>query len=133
MEVNKETYNVGDFAEILPEDTDSKPYFCKVISISSRQKKFSIEKAAHVRWFARGENTIFGDLADPKEVFAIYDCEDVELYRFMRKIQIQFIPIAENWKDQGGTSDSIVTPSTHIGAGDNIFWFRKSYHPDTAR
>ena len=62
MEVNKETYNVGDFAEILPEDTDSKPYFCKVISISSRQKKFSIEKAAHVRWFARGENTIFGDL-----------------------------------------------------------------------
>ena len=90
-------------------------------------------RGAHVRWFARGENTIFGDYADPKEVFALYDCEDLELHRFMRKLQIQYIPTADNWKDQGGTSDSLVTPSNFIGAEDNIFWYRKSYHPDTAR
>ena len=90
-------------------------------------------RVAHVRWFARGENTIFGDYADPKEVFALYDCEDLELHRFMRKLQIQYIPTADNWKDQGGTSDSLVTPSNFIGAEDNIFWYRKSYHPDTAR
>ena len=133
FEVNNETYEVGDFAEVLPEDVNSKPYICKVISIFSIEKKFSSLKAAHVRWFARGENTIFGDIADPKEVFALYDCEDYELNRFMRKIEIQFIGTPENWKDLGGTSDSIVTPSTFIGGSDNIFWYRKSYHPDTAR
>ena len=122
---------------MLPEDSSSKPYICKVISIFSIEKKLRFGgdpvRAAHVRWFARGENTIFGDYADPKEVFALYDCEDLELHRFMRKLQIQYIPTADNWKDQGGTSDSLVTPSNFIGAEDNIFWYRKSYQPETAR
>ena len=91
-------------------------------------------KAAHVRWFARGENTIFGDYADPKEVFALYECEDLELHRFMKKIEIQYVDTPEDWKYQGGTAESIVTPSTFIGAeADNIFWYRKSYQPETAR
>ena len=63
VEVNKETYQIGDFAEVIPEDSNSKPYICKIISLFKIQKKFSCIKAAHVRWFERGENTIFGDIA----------------------------------------------------------------------
>ena len=72
-------------------------------------------------------------VTDPKEVFAIHDCEDVQLHRFMRLIQIQYQGIPENWSQLGGTSDSIVTPTTHIGGIDGIYWYRKLYHPDTAR
>ena len=129
VEINDESYNIGDFAEVYPEDSNSKPYIAKIIAIIKEKNV----KAAHVRWFARGENTIFGDIADPKEVFAIYDCEDVELYRFMRILHIQYSPIPENWSNLGGTTDSIVTPSTHIGGEDGIFWYRKLYNPDTAR
>ena len=133
VEINKETYQIGDFAEVIPEDSNSKPYICKIINLFQIKKRSSVIKAAHVRWFARGENTIFGDIADPKEVFAIHDCEDVELHRFMRLIQIQYQGIPENWSQLGGTSDSIVTPTTHIGGIDGIYWYRKLYHPDTAR
>ena len=133
VEINKETYQIGDFAEVIPEDSNSKPYICKIIALFQIKQKSSVIKAAHVRWFARGENTIFGDIADPKEVFAIHDCEDVQLHRFMRLIQIQYQGIPENWSQLGGTSDSIVTPTTHIGGIDGIYWYRKLYHPDTAR
>ena len=51
----------------------------------------------------------------------------------MRLIQIQYQGIPENWSQLGGTSDSIVTPTTHIGGIDGIYWYRKLYHPDTAR
>ena len=79
--------------DFFPEDSESPPYICKIIAMK-KEEKF---KVAHVRWFARGENTIFGDLADPKEVFAVYDCEDVELFRFIRPLHIQHSPVEKNW------------------------------------
>ena len=63
VEINKETYQIGDFAEVIPEDSNSKPYICKIIALFQIKQKSSVIKAAHVRWFARGENTIFGDIA----------------------------------------------------------------------
>ena len=71
-------------------------------------------------------------MADPKEVFAVYDCEDVELDRFIRPLHIQYSPIPDNWSSLGGTSESIITPTTHIGGHEQILWYRKLYDPDTA-
>ena len=66
VEINKETYQIGDFAEVIPEDSNSKPYICKIIALFQIKQRSSVIKAAHVRWFARGENTIFGDIAGNK-------------------------------------------------------------------
>lgn len=71
-------------------------------------------------------------MADPKEVFAVYDCEDIELYRFIKPLHIQYSPVPDNWSSLGGTTESIVTPTTHIGGQDQILWYRKLYDPDTA-
>jgi hypothetical protein len=128
VQVNEDSYSIGDFAEIFPEDSDSPCYICKIIAIINEKKL----KVAHVRWFARGENPIFGDMADPKEVFAVYDCEDIELYRFIKPLHIQYSPVPDNWSSLGGTPESIVTPTTHIGGQDQILWYRKLYDPDTA-
>ena len=71
-------------------------------------------------------------MADPKEVFAVYDCEDVELYRFIRPLHIQYSPIPNNWSSLGGTPESIITPTTHIGGHEQILWYRKLYDSYTA-
>ena len=65
-------------------------------------------------------------------MFAVHDCEDIEIYRFIKPLHIQYSPVPENWSILGGTPESIVTPTTHIGGQEQILWYRKLYQPDTA-
>ena len=55
-QINDESYRIGDFAEVYPEDSESPSYICKIIAIIKEKST----KAAHVRWLERGKNTIFG-------------------------------------------------------------------------
>ena len=73
VDINQETYQIGDFAEVIPEDSNSKPYICKIIALFQIKQKSSVIKAAHVRWFARGENTIFGDIAGNKPKIFLFE------------------------------------------------------------
>ena len=45
------------------------------------------EKIAHVQYFCRGSDTVLGELSDKKELFALDDCEDVQLFELMRKVR----------------------------------------------
>ena len=79
LEIKLRTFQGSQVQCIFPsyfaEDSESPSYICKIIAIIKEKST----KVAHVRWLERGENTIFGDLADPKEVFAVYDCEYSDL------------------------------------------------------
>ena len=92
--INGVNYEIGDHAEVVPVDEDCTPFYCKIISLSLlKLDKKRTEKIAHVRWFDLGENTVLGDTADPKELFAVYNCEDTALEDFIRPIFIQHCPI----------------------------------------
>ena len=125
-------YDRNDHAQLVPIDPMASAQFCKILSLYQDKNK---RKAAHVRWFALGQDTVLGNVADPKELFAVYDCEDVLLEDFIRKVDIQYTPIssAEEWQMAGGTRDSIITPTTHIGNQKDLYWYRHMYDPDLAR
>ena len=40
-----------------------------------------------MQYFCRGSDTVLGELSDKKELFALDDCEDVQLFELMRKVQ----------------------------------------------
>ena len=66
---------------------------------------------AHVRWFAIGHDTVLGNVADPKELFVVYDCEDIELHDIIKKLNIEYCPVPPTWAMLGGTPESLVTPT----------------------
>ena len=72
-------------------------------------------------------------VADPKELFVVHDCEDIECHDFIKKVNIEYWQVPENWATLGGTPESIVTPTTYIGNQGGIFWYRLMYDPQTAR
>ena len=96
--VNGTEYKLNDFALVHPPDEDITPYVCKILSIHTTKKY----KIAHVRWFALGEDTVLGKVADSKELFALHDCEDIELNDMIRLVQVEFIKIPDNWSQLGG-------------------------------
>ena len=46
----------------------------------------------HVAHYCRGGNTVLGEAADPNELFAILDCEDVHLSEVVRKVKVTYWP-----------------------------------------
>ena len=69
----------------FPEDSDSPSYICKIIAIINEKKV----KVAHVRWFARGENTIFGLVLNSCQANSCI-LRNNEFYIFVLKFLINF-------------------------------------------
>ena len=61
VEINGNTYQIGDYAQVFPQDLSSSPYFCKILSLFIDKRSKS--KIAHVRWFALSHDTVLGNVA----------------------------------------------------------------------
>ena len=89
-------------------------------------------KMAHVSWFARGSETILGDVADEREVFRLTFCSEEKLSNISAQASVRYWPQREDWRDLGGSKS--VKPEPPIDeASAHSYWYRMSYNPDCAR
>jgi hypothetical protein len=66
-EVNGETLEVGDFILVRPDDQNTTYFVCRIIYFAQDGS----EKISHVQTYCRGNDTLLGETADPKELFAL--------------------------------------------------------------
>ena len=127
-EVNGEVLESGDFAFVRPDDQKTPYFICRIIYFEHDGS----EKIAHIQTYCRGGDTLLGETADPKEVFALIDCESVPCYEIMRKIDVWYWQGPHNWKNVGGSKRSTYTPSDEI-EDQSTYWFRRMYNPALGR
>ena len=82
-------YQIGDCVMVRPDIKGSASYIGRIVYLLEEKH----EKIAHVQYFCRGSDTVLGELSDKKELFALDDCEDVQLFELMRKVQISHEPL----------------------------------------
>ena len=81
--VNDVEYQIGDCVMVQPDNKGSASYIGRIVYLLEERH----EKMAHVQYFCRGSDTVLGEVSDKKELFALDDCEDVQLFELMRKVQ----------------------------------------------
>ena len=77
VKIDGNTYEIGDFGMTMPSDPSSPRPICQILSLYLDHE--TKEKNAHVRWFVYGHETILGEIADPNELFALKDCENMNI------------------------------------------------------
>ena len=117
-----QTYRVGDFVLMPPIVAGTAFQIGQILSL----KVDDSSMIAHIRFFCYGSETILGELADEKELFATNHCEDVEMAVVIRKLAVQF------------KSLPLESPRKHSikNDGDQLqcdFWFQMRYQADCAR
>ena len=127
-EVNTELLEVGDFILVRPDDQNTTNFICRIIYFEHDGS----EKIAHVQTYARGNDTLLGETADPKELFAMIDCESIPCYEIIRKLDVWYWPGPKKWKDVGGLKISCYTPSDELNQ-NFCYWFRQMYNPALGR
>ena len=127
-EVNGEILQAGNFILVRPDDTNTEYYICRIIYF----EQDGSEKSAHVQTYCRGADTLLGETSDPKEMFALIDCESVPCYDIVRKIDMWYWPGPRNWSRVGGSKISTYTPSDEIN-DSSTFWFRLAYNSALGR
>ena len=112
VEANMEvSISCGDFLLVKPdreEDQSVAHYPCQVVHLVEKQEK----KMGHVRWMARGKDTVLGNTADPWELFLTRECEDILLTDVSKVLNVHHRPVEDvaQWKSQGGTEEAITIP-----------------------
>ena len=127
-EVNGEKLEAGDFILVRPDDQETTNFICRIVFFEHDGS----EKITHVQTFCRGTDTLLGETADPKEIFAMIDCESIPCYEIIRKLDVWYWPGPNKWKSVGGSKISTYTPSDELN--DNFcYWFRLMYNPALGR
>ena len=93
--------------------------------------KGQLREVAHVQRLVRSEDTILGGTGDNREYFLLAQCEDVELSRGMKVLDIKQVTVSDiaEWRSQGGTRGAALNQD--VGGADG-FW-RQKYQPEFGR
>jgi hypothetical protein len=132
VEVNGTTYNVGNFVLISPDVGGTAYFVAKIIYLADDGH----DRVAHVQHFCRGIDTVLGRLGDDRELYAVQDCEDVDVVELTRRVRVKYRPAmdATSYLDfyaVGGTTAAVIAGSTD--SNFDGFWYRHSYNPKCAR
>jgi DNA (cytosine-5)-methyltransferase 1 len=125
--VSDTTYLIGDCVMIRPDILGTACFIARVLYFLEEAK----EKIAHVQYFCHGSDTVLGELGDRKELFALDDCEDVQLFELRHKVNVSYWPIPDDWFSQGGTEEAVA--SAPVSDDQFSFWFRQKYDSKCAR
>ena len=127
VRVQDTRYELGDCVMIRPDISGTACFIGKILYFLKEGR----EKIAHVRYFCHSGDTVLGELGDRKELFALDDCEDVELFELQHKVSVTYQPVPENWSRLGGSEEAVVSPS--VSEDQFSYWFRMKYEPRHAR
>ena len=116
VKVREEQYTAGDCVAITSPLSGAPNYIARV-KYFFRNKEVT---AAHVQFYAFGNQTALGNSADEKELFLLEECEDVEMTEIIAKVKVVSKPLAVNW-------------TAEEERGNGVFWTRLKYDSRLAR
>ena len=138
VKINGKVINVGDCVLVRPDDIRTPLYVFKIVSlfqdnsIQTDNSNQSQNKLAHVQKFCRGSDTVLGETADPQELFALNECETIQLLEVEDKAFVCYWPgPISDFHALGNTEKSKVTPSPYLAP--NQYWYRLQYNSTCAR
>ena len=98
VEINGKVINVGDCVLLCPDDVRTQLYVFKIVSlfqgnsIQTDDSNQSQNKLALCLKFCRGSDTVKGKTADPQELFALNECETIQLLEVEDKAFVRYWP-----------------------------------------
>ena len=120
VEINGKVINVGDCVLVRPDDVRTQLYVFKIVSlfqdnsIQTDDSNQSQNKLAHCLKFSRGSDTVKGKTADPQELFALNECETIQLLEVEDKAFVRYWP-------------GPISPSPYLSP--NQYWYQRQYNP----
>nr|ALB00265.1 DNA (cytosine-5)-methyltransferase [Tigriopus japonicus] len=127
VQIGELIVNIGDFVSIQPGIEGTPLFIGRIIYLADD----GTEPIGHVQFFCRGQDTVLGMTSDPRELFLINSCEDIQLFEVVHKVDCCFWPVSEDWHQVGGTEEAI--KSAPISGNESSFWFRFKYDAQLAR
>ncbi|EHB03719.1 DNA (cytosine-5)-methyltransferase 1 [Heterocephalus glaber] len=123
-----ETLEVGDCVSVIPDDPSKPLYLARVTALwedSSNGQMF------HAHWFCAGSDTVLGATSDPRELFLVDECEDMQLSYIHSKVNVIYKPPSENWAMEGGMDPEATLPG--IPKDGKTYFYQLWYDQDYAR
>ncbi|XP_030756300.1 DNA (cytosine-5)-methyltransferase 1-like [Sitophilus oryzae] len=118
--------SVGDFVTLKSENPTEPLWVAKVVYMyDNLPQKFMF----HGLLYCRGSDTLLTGTADPRELFLVDNCEDLPLGSILRKANVEYRGVPENWCELGGLHNS----EPQLDDDGENFYFRKRYESDFSR
>ncbi|XP_057663832.1 DNA (cytosine-5)-methyltransferase PliMCI-like [Diorhabda carinulata] len=96
-EIDNFTVQAGDYVMLRSENPKDPLAIAKIVYMYDEfLKKF------HGQLMYRGTDTILGETADPRELFVVDECEDLLLGSVLRKANVIYRKVPEDWSIIGG-------------------------------
>lgn len=125
--IDAETLEVGDCVSVIPDDSSKPLYLARVTALwedSSNGQMF------HAHWFCAGTDTVLGATSDPRELFLVDECEDMQLSYIHSKVTVVYKAPSANWAMEGG-----MDPESMLAGDDDgkTYFYQLWYDQDYAR
>ena len=134
MQIGEDLFKAGEAAVFFYQDeagSDVNTYVRRLEHLYEKDDRDKT-KMAHVSWFAKGSETILGDVADEREVFRLVYCSEEKLSDVVGRASVKYWPQHEDWRNLGGNKEVKMEPPIDE-ANPNSYWYRMSYNPECAR
>ncbi|XP_012889489.1 PREDICTED: DNA (cytosine-5)-methyltransferase 1 isoform X1 [Dipodomys ordii] len=96
--IDEETLEVGDCVSVIPDDSSKPLYLARATALWEDGSG----KMFHAHWFCAGSDTVLGATSDPRELFLVDECEDMQLSYVHSKVTVIHKPPSPNWAMEGG-------------------------------
>ncbi|KAM4889230.1 DNA (cytosine-5)-methyltransferase 1 [Thomomys bottae] len=125
--IDEETLEVGDCVSVIPDDSSKPLYLARVTALWEDGSG----KMFHAHWFCAGSDTVLGATSDPRELFLVDECEDMQLSYVHSKVTVVHTPPSPNWAMEGGLEPEDMLPGE---ANDGkTYFYQLWYDQDYAR
>ena len=134
VQIGQELFRAGDAALFCCQDeaTNEANTYVRRLEHLYEREDFDKTKMAHVSWFARGSETVLGDVADDREVFRLVRCSEERLSNLVGRASVSYWPQHEDWRNMGGREEDAREPPVDE-EDPNSYWYRMTYDPECAR
>ncbi|KAM5238057.1 DNA (cytosine-5)-methyltransferase 1 [Ctenodactylus gundi] len=126
--IDAETLEVGDCVSVIPDDSSKPLYLARVTAL---WEDGTNGQMFHAHWFCAGTDTVLGATSDPRELFLVDECEDMQLSYIHSKVKVIYRGPSENWAMEGGMEPESLLP----GDDDDgkTYFYQLWYDQDYAR
>ena len=134
VQIGQERFRAGDAALFCCQDEATSEANTYVRRLEHLYERDDLDKTkmAHVSWFARGSETVLGDVADEREVFRLIRCSEERLSNIVGRASVSYWPQHQDWRKLGGNKEDAREPPVDEEDPDS-YWYRMSYDPECAR
>ncbi|XP_073910199.1 DNA (cytosine-5)-methyltransferase 1 isoform X3 [Castor canadensis] len=126
--IDEMTLEMGDCVSVIPDDSSKPLYLARVTAL---WEDINNGQMFHAHWFCAGTDTVLGATSDPRELFLVDECEDMQLSYIHGKVKVIYKPPSKDWSMEGGMDPEAML----LGEVDDgkTYFYQLWYDPDYAR